>query len=139
MLPRLPSIPRPLRSRCPRYYENKMERVVTVRRDREIYQYLTKLTAGRPKYEPLFTRENNGKPILGYRGAWERALKRIDNLVASGNITIHDLRRSGIAGMHNKGIGATSAGMHPTDSASSRCVVLSSSEQQKNAAAIEGD
>ena len=114
--------------------KNKMERRVPIRRDGEIFQMLVKLTEGRKSTEALFTR--NGKPVRDYRGAWEVLTEGITN-GRGGHVTIHDLRRSAITGMANKGIGADKAGTHLTADVFNRYISHSEEEEQATAASIE--
>jgi integrase len=113
-----------------------MEREVSIKRDGEIYQMLAKLTEGRDKSEALFTR--NGKPISDYRGAWKILTDGISN-GRGGQVTIHDLRRSAITNMSNKGIGSAEAGTHLTADVFARYIQRSDAEKQITAAKIEGD
>jgi integrase len=118
--------------------KNDMERRVPVRRDGEIYRMLIKLTAGRDKDAALFTR--NGKAVRDYRGAWEKLVEGLTGGSGKGGcITVHDLRRSAITGMSNKGIGAAEAGTHLTADVFNRYISRSPEEEQATAAKIEGD
>jgi integrase len=114
--------------------KNKMEREVTIMRDGEIYKILVKLTAGRHPQEPLFTRKD--KAVKDYRGAWKKVTEGIDNGRGK-HVTIHDLRRSAITHMSNKGIGADRAGTHLTASVFNRYISRSEEENQATAASIE--
>ena len=114
--------------------KNKMERRVPIKRDGEIYKMLLKLTEGRNPDDALFTR--NGKPVKDYRGAWEVLTEGITN-GRGGHVTIHDLRRSAITGMANKGIGADKAGTHLTADVFNRYISRSEDEEQQTAAEIE--
>ena len=118
--------------------KNKMERRVPIKRDGEIYQMLVQLTAGRPPQDALFIR--NGRPVSDYRGAWAKVTKGISGGSGlEGCITIHDLRRSGITGMANKGLNSKDAGTHLTSDVYNRYIQKSPEEQQKTAALIESD
>jgi integrase len=116
--------------------KNKMERRVPIKRDGEIYQMLVQLTAGRNPKDALFTRK--GVPVRDYRGAWAKVTEGITN-GRGGHVTIHDLRRSAITAMSNKGIGATQAGTHLTRDVFDRYISRSDEEEQATAGAIEGD
>jgi integrase len=113
-----------------------MERRVPIKRDGEIYQMLVQLTAGRNPKDALFTRK--GVPVRDYRGAWAKVTEGITN-GRGGHVTIHDLRRSAITAMSNKGIGATQAGTHLTRDVFDRYISRSDEEEQATAGAIEGD
>lgn len=67
--------------------KNKMERVVAMKRDGEIYQMLVNLTAGRGPQDALFSR--NGRPICDYRRAGAKVTKGISGGSGlNGRITI---------------------------------------------------
>jgi integrase len=114
--------------------KNKMEREVSIKRDGDIYQMLVKVTDGRDKNEALFTR--NGKPVNDYRGAWKILTYGISN-GRGGQVTIHDLRRSAITNMSNKGVGAAQAGTHLTADVFNRYISRSEDEKQATASLIE--
>jgi hypothetical protein len=77
--------------------------------------------------------------VRDYRGAWAKITQGITN-GRGGHVTIHDLRRSAITGMSNKGIGAAQAGTHLTPDVFNRYISRSVQEEQQTAAAqIEGD
>jgi integrase len=116
--------------------KNKESREVTILRDGEIYKMLVKLTDTREPDAPLFVRKG-GKPVRDYRKTWDKMTKGVSN-GNGGRVTIHDLRRSAITGMVNKGIGADKAGTHLTGDVFRRYVSLSEKEKQETAAAIEG-
>jgi integrase len=118
--------------------KNDMPRVVRLVRDGEIFQMLTKLTAGRDGDAPLFMR--NGKPVRDYRGEWAKQTAGMSGGSGKGgSITIHDLRRSALSGMDAKGITAKQAGTHLTADVFARYIVPTDQEQEANAAKIEGD
>jgi integrase len=118
--------------------KNAMERRVPIKHDGEIYRMLIKLTAGRDKDAALFTR--NGKAVKDYRGAWEKLVEGLTGGSGKGGcVTVHDLRRSAITGMSNKGIGAAEAGTHLTADVFNRYISRSEEEEQATAAKIEGD
>ena len=93
--------------------KNKQSRVVDLSPDGEIYRMLTKLTEGRAAGAPLFTR--NGKAVRDFRSEWARQTEDIKGGSGKGgSVTIHDLRRSAITAMSEKGITAAQAGTHLT-------------------------
>lgn len=114
--------------------KNRMEREVSIKRDGDIYQMLVKLTDGRDKDSVLFTR--NGKPVRDYRGAWSLLTEDIGN-GRGGRVTIHDLRRSAITNMSNKGVGPAQAGTHLTADVFNRYISRSEDEKQATASLIE--
>jgi integrase len=115
--------------------KNDMERRVPIKKGGEIYQMLVNLTVGRNADDALFTRD--GAPVRDYRGAWAKVTEGVSN-GRGGHITIHDLRRSAITGMSNKGIGAAQAGTHLTANVFDRYISRSAAEEQSTAALIEG-
>jgi integrase len=116
--------------------KNKMERVVTLVRDGEIFNMLVELTKGRNPGDALFTR--NGKPVRDYRGEWTKQTEGITGGSGKGGtVTIHDLRRSAITGMSNKGVTAARAGTHLTGDVFNRYISLSDAEKEATAAIIE--
>jgi integrase len=117
--------------------KNKVERRVALKRDGEIYRMLIKLTKGRKSEDAMFHR--NGVAVRDYRGAWEKVTEGITGGSGkNGRVTIHDLRRSAITAMAQKGIGADRAGTHLTPDVFRRYITLSDEEQQAIADAIEG-
>jgi integrase len=114
--------------------KNKMERRVTIKRDGELFQMLVKLTAGRDPGEALLAR--NGRPVKDFRGAWKKVTAGIEN-GRGGDVTMHDLRRSAITGMANKGIDAAKAGTHLTADVFSRYISRSAEEEQEISGLIE--
>lgn len=117
--------------------KNKTERVVDLVPGGEIFKMLTKLTEGRSPDDALFTRK--GKPVRDYRGEWTKQTAGMTGGSGKGgSVTIHDLRRSAITGMHNKGIGAADAGTHLTADVFGRYIQKSKAERQETAAKIEG-
>jgi integrase len=116
--------------------KNKTERRVPIQRGGEIYKMLMKLTEGRDADAALLTR--NGKPVRDYRGAWAKLTEGITN-GRGGHVTVHDLRRSAITGMSNKGIGAEQAGTHLTGDVFRRYISRNEEEEQATAARIEGE
>jgi integrase len=116
--------------------KNSQERVVDIVPDGEIFKMLAKLTAGRNSGDALFHR--NGRPVKDYRKTFEKLTKGMDN-GQGGHVTIHDLRRSAITGMSNKGVTAAQAGTHLTPDVFNRYIQRSKAERQATAAVIEGD
>ncbi len=117
--------------------KNKTERVVDIVPNGEIFKMLAKLTEGRKPTDALFTRK--GKPVRDYRGEWAKQTEGMTGGSGKGgSVTIHDLRRSAITGMHNKHIGAADAGTHLTADVFSRYIQKSKAERQATAATIEG-
>lgn len=116
-----------------------MERVVTLERGGEIYKMLSTLTNGRAAKAALFTR-NDGKPVRDFRGEWAKQTEGIrGGSGKGGTVTIHDLRRSAITRMDNKGITAVQAGTHLTPEVFNRYIVRNEREQQETATRIESD
>lgn len=116
--------------------KNKMERRVPIHRGGDIYKMLVQLTEGRDSEAALLTR--NGRPVKDYRGAWEKLTEGITN-GRGGHVTIHDLRRSAITNMTNKGIGAEQAGTHLSGDVFRRYISHNEEEEQQTAAMVEGD
>jgi integrase len=99
---------------------------------------LATLTEGREPDAALFTR--NGKPVRDFRAEWR--LLTSDFTGGSGKkgeITIHDLRRSAITNMSEKGIGAAQAGTHLSSDIFLRYIHRDVRERRATAALIEGD
>jgi integrase len=117
--------------------KNKMERIVDINPDGEIYQMLVKLTEGRDANAPLFAR--NGKPIKDYRGEWTKQTADIKGGSGKdGAVTIHDLRRSAITNMSEKGVTAAQAGTHLTADVFGRYISRDLNERRNTAKIIEG-
>lgn len=117
--------------------KNKVERVVDIMRDGEIFKKLVKLTEGRNSDDALFHR--NGKGVKDYRGQWEKLTAGMTGGSGKdGRITIHDLRRSAITAMSEKGITAAQAGTHLTSDLFNRYISRNKAEKQATAAVIEG-
>jgi integrase len=116
--------------------KNKTERRVPIQRGGDIYKMLVQLTEGRDAAAALLTR--NGKPVRDYRGAWSKLTEGITN-GRGGHVTVHDLRRSAITSMSNKGIGAEQAGTHLSPDVFRRYISRSESQEQATAAKIECD
>jgi integrase len=114
--------------------KNKAERRVPIKRDGDIYKMLVKLAEGRNPEDALFHR--NGRPVKDYRRTWETLTEGMDNGRGE-HVAIHDLRRSAITSMSQKGIGAEKAGTHLTADVFRRYIVQSEEEEQAIAAAIE--
>jgi integrase len=116
--------------------KNKTERRVPIHRGGDIYKMLVRLTEGRDADAALLTR--NGRPVRDYRGAWSKLTEGITN-GRGGHVTVHDLRRSAITGMANKGIGAEQAGTHLTGDVFRRYISRNEEEEQETAARTERD
>jgi integrase len=114
--------------------KNNQERIVDIVPGGEIFKMLVKLTAGRNPEDALFHR--NGRPVKDYRKTWENLTEGMDN-GRGGHVTIHDLRRSAITGMSNKGVTAAQAGTHLTADVFNRYISRSKAERQATAAVIE--
>jgi integrase len=116
--------------------KNSMERVVDILPDGEIYKMLVRLTDGRLADAALFTR--NGKPVRDFRGEW---IKQTEGMKGgsgkNGRVTIHDLRRSAITNMSEKGVDATKAGTHLTGDTFKRYIQRDKTERRATAALIE--
>lgn len=118
--------------------KNKMERVVDLDPEGEIFKMLVKLTERRPAEGALFTR--NGRPVKDYRGEWAKQTADIKGGSGKGgSVTLHDLRRSAITNMSEKGVTATQAGTHLTPDVFARYVVRDLNERRETAKIIEGD
>jgi integrase len=117
--------------------KNKQERVVDLLPDGEIFKMLQQLTAGRASDAALFTR--NGRPVRDFRGEWKKQTEGIrGGSGKDGSVTIHDLRRSAITAMSEKGITAAQAGTHLTPDVFQRYIVRSQAERRETAKLIEG-
>ena len=117
--------------------KNKMERIVDINPDGEIYRMLVNLTEGRDANAALFTR--NGKPIKDYRGEWAKQTSDIKGGSGKGGaVTLHDLRRSAITNMSEKGVTAAQAGTHLTADVFARYISRDLSERRNTAKLIEG-
>src|ERR1700691_5650411 len=116
--------------------KNKTERVVDIVPNGEIFKMLAKLTEGRKPTDALFTRK--GKPVRDYRGEWaKQTVGMTGGSGKAGCVTIHDLRRSALTGMHNKGMGAADAGTHLTADVFNRYITKTKAERQATASKIE--
>jgi integrase len=116
--------------------KNKQSRVVDLDPDGEIYRMLTQLTEGRAANAPLFTR--NGRAVRDFRGEWARQTAGMKGGSGkNGAVTIHDLRRSAITAMSEKGITAAQAGTHLTADVFSRYITRNLTERRKTATLIE--
>jgi hypothetical protein len=99
---------------------------------------LVKLTEGRVANAAIFTR--NGKPVKDYRGEWAKQTVDIKGGSGKGGaVTLHDLRRSAITNMDEKGVTAAQAGTHLTADVFSRYISRNVNEQRATAKLIEGD
>jgi integrase len=116
--------------------KNRQERVVDLVPNGEIFRMLVKLTEGRNTQDALFTR--NGKPVKDYRGQWAKLTEGMTGGSGEGGrVTIHDLRRSAITAMAEKGVTAEQAGTHLTPDVFRRNISRSKQERQTTAALIE--
>ena len=119
--------------------KNNMPRVVDIAPDGEIFKMLVTLTDGRVPDAPLFVREK-GKPVHDFRRYW---IKQTADLKGGsgkdGSVTIHDLRRSAITNMSEKGIDSTKAGTHLSAQTFQRYIQRDESERRATAKLIEGD
>jgi integrase len=116
--------------------KNKTERVVDIVSNGEIHKMLVALTEGRRPQDALFTR--NGKPVKDYRGIWEKLTEGMSGGSGKGGcITIHDLRRSAITAMSERGVTAAQAGTHLTSDLFNRYISRNKAEKQATAAVIE--
>lgn len=117
--------------------KNKMERIVDINPDGEIYRMLVKLTEGRDVDGALFTR--NGRPVKDYRGEWAKQTADIKGGSGKGGtVTLHDLRRSAITNMSEKGVTAAQAGTHLTPDVFARYISRDLNERRSTAKLIEG-
>ena len=117
--------------------KNKIERVVDIDPNGDIFKMLVKLTEGRDAEAALFTR--NGKPVKDYRGEWAKQTADIrGGSGKDGSVTLHDLRRSAITNMSERGIGAEKAGTHLTPDVFRRYIVRNLTERRETAKIIEG-
>jgi integrase len=118
--------------------KNKMERIVDLNPGGEIYKMLVKLTEGRDAEAALFTR--NGKAVKDYRGEWAKQTADIKGGSGKdGAVTLHDLRRSAITNMSEKGVTAAQAGTHLTGDVFARYISRNQAERRETARLIEGD
>jgi integrase len=116
--------------------KNSMERVVDVVPDGEIFKMLVSLTDGRLPESALFTR--NGRPVRDFRTEWKKQTEGMKGGSGkNGGITIHDLRRSAITNMSEKGIDATKAGTHLTGDTFKRYIQRDEAERRATSTLIE--
>jgi len=118
--------------------KNNMKCVVDVLPEGEIFKMLVALTKGRSPDAALFTRD--GRPVRDFRTEWK---KQTAGMTAGsgqdGSVTIHDLRRSAITKMSEKGIDSTKAGTHLTADTFRRYIQRDETERRATAKLIEGD
>jgi integrase len=118
--------------------KNKMERIVDLNPDGEIYRMLVKLTVGWDADAALFMR--NGRPIKDYRKEWMKQTADMKGGSGKGgSVTIHDLRRSAITNMSEKGVTAAQAGTHLTPDVFARYISRDLNERRNTAKVIEGE
>jgi integrase len=116
--------------------KNKMERVVDINPEGEIHRMLVNLTEGRDANAPLFAR--NGRPVKDYRGEWVKQTKDIKGGSGKGGaVTLHDLRRSAITNMSEKGVTPAQAGTHLTPDVFARYISRNLNERRNTAKIIE--
>jgi integrase len=117
--------------------KNKADRMVDINPDGEIYRMLVRLTEGRAADAALFTR--NGTPVKDYRGEWAKQTADIKGGSGKGGaVTLHDLRRSAITNMSEKGVTAAQAGTHLTTDVFARYISRDLNERRNTAKLIEG-
>jgi hypothetical protein len=79
-------------------------------------------------------------PVRDFRTEWKKQTEGMKGGSGKGGcITIHDLRRSAITNMSEKGIDATKAGTHLTDDTFKRYIQRDAKERSVTAALIEGN
>lgn len=125
--------------------KNKRERVVGFQRGGPVEHILQGAVAGKGADDFVFTR--NGKQIYDFRATWNHLVKGVagGSSKAKGHVgepTIHDLRRTAISAMAEKGIDmATSMATagHLTATVHNRYKQLTDTARQAAAARIEGD
>jgi integrase len=118
--------------------KNNMERVVDILPDGEIFKMLVALTEDRSPDAALFMR--SGRPVRDFRTEWKKQTAGMKGGSGkNGCITIHDLRRSAITNMSEKGIDSTKAGTHLTPDTFRRYIQRDESERRATAKLIEGD
>jgi integrase len=118
--------------------KNNMERVVDILPDGEIFKTLVALTEGRSRDAALFTR--GGRPVRDFRTEWKKQTAGLKGGSGkNGSITIHDLRRSAITNMSEKGVTAAQAGTHLTPDVFARYIARDLNERRQTAKIIEGD
>jgi integrase len=116
--------------------KNKTERVVDLNPGGEIFKMLVQLTEGRAANAAMFVR--NGKPVKDYRGEWAKQTADIKGGSGKeGAVTLHDLRRSAITNMSEKGVTAAQAGTHLTTDVFARYIQRNQEERRATAAKIE--
>jgi len=117
--------------------KNKMDRVVDLVPNGEIYNMLVELAAGRNPEDALFHR--NGKAVRDFRGTWDKLVEGMKGGSGKGGtITIHDLRRSALTNMTEKGVTAVQAGTHLSPEVFSRYINRNQEERRRTAELIEG-
>jgi integrase len=118
--------------------KSKLARVVDLVPNGEIYQMLVKLVANREPNEALLVRD--GKPVRDLRTVWKKQTAGMKGGSGEGgSITIHDLRRSAITNMSERGVTAAQAGTHLTGDVFARYISRNLDERRETARIIEGD
>ena len=99
---------------------------------------LSTLTAGRDANAALLTR--NGRPVRDFRGEWAKQTAGMrGGSGKDGAVTIHDLRRSAITAMSEKGVTSAQAGTHLTADVFTRYITRNLTERRQTAKLIESD
>jgi len=118
--------------------KNNLARVVDIVPNGDIFQLLVKLTEGRSPNDALLIRD--GKPVRDLRTVWKKQTAGMKGGSGEGgSITIHDLRRSAITAMSEKGVTAAQAGTHLTTDVFQRYISRNLDERRETARIIEGD
>ncbi len=118
--------------------KTKESRVVDILPDGEIFKMLATLTAGRDGNAALLTR--NGRPVRDFRGEWAKQTAGMrGGSGKDGAVTIHDLRRSAITAMSEKGVTSAQAGTHLTADVFTRYITRNLTERRQTAKLIESD
>jgi integrase len=119
--------------------KNKLPRVVAIVPNGEIYKMLVQLVGNRAPEEALLVRDD-GKPVKDLRAEWKKQTAGMKGGSSNdGSVTIHDLRRSAITNMNEKGIGSTKAGTHLSGEVFARYITRTLEEQRETSRTIEGD
>jgi integrase len=118
--------------------KNSIERVVDILPDGEIFKMLVALTQNRAPDAALITR--GGRPVRNIRTEWKKQTAGIKGGSGKGgSVTIHDLRRSAITNMSEKGVTAIQAGTHLTPEVFARYISRNLAERRNVAKIIEGE
>lgn len=118
--------------------KNDMARRVDIAPDGEVFKMLVTLTKGRSPDAALFTRD--GRPVRDFRTEWKTQTAGLNGGSGqNGSITIHDLRRSAITNMSEKGIDSTKAGTHLSAQTFQRYIQRDEAERRATAKLIEAE